>query len=328
MQVLARRAGGKLALCGVGGWCFDGNRKENLWIGRLACSDILARRRTPPKTPSGMVVEFPSLNWPAFLTCHRTTLHAVKTMPKHPFAHFPPHRPLQLPDLTLPAKSSIVMLAPHPDDFDAIAITMRHLHRQGHQIHLAVLTSGANGVEDGWQGVHGAAEKAALREAEQRASCDFFGLPMERLVFMRLWEGEDEQRNEEAGREALRTYLHSRRPDLVFLPHGNDSNRTHRRTYETFHAIATEDGLRVHACLNQDAKTASMRSDLLTYFDEEDAAWKARMLRFHRSQQERNLKSRGQGFDERVLEVNRRAAAKAGGDMPYVEVFEIQGFGM
>ncbi|WP_249222803.1 PIG-L family deacetylase [Noviherbaspirillum sp. L7-7A] len=220
------------------------------------------------------------------------------------------------------------MLAPHPDDFDAIAITMRYLHRQGHEVHLAVLTSGANGVDDGWQGKHGAAEKAALREAEQRASCGFFGLPMERLVFMRLWEGGDEQYNEQAGRQALRTYLHVRRPDLVFLPHGNDSNWTHRRTYETFHAIAIEDGLRVHACMNLDAKTLSMRPDLYMYFGEEDAAWKAQLLRFHRSQQERNLKIRGQGFDQRVLEVNRQAAVDARGPMPYAEVFELQTFSL
>ncbi|WP_194712484.1 PIG-L deacetylase family protein [Noviherbaspirillum soli] len=249
-------------------------------------------------------------------------------MPHRPLAPFPQHRPLLLPDLALPANSSIVVLAPHPDDFDAIAITMRHLHRQGHEIHLAVLTSGANGVEDGWQGAHGAAQKTALREAEQRASCSFFGLPMERLVFMRLWEGNDQQQNEQEGRQVLRAYLHARHPALVFLPHGNDSNRTHRRTYEAFHAIAAADGLQLHACLNLDAKTVSMRPDLYAYFGEEEAAWKAQLLRFHRSQQDRNLKTRGQGFDQRVLDVNRQAAADAGGLMPYAEVFELRAFGL
>lgn len=249
-------------------------------------------------------------------------------MHKPPFTLFPQHRPLLLQDLTLPARSCIVVLAPHPDDFDAIGITLRHLHRQGHDIHLAVLTSGANGVEDGWRGAYGVAEKGALREAEQRASCDFFGLPMERLTFMRLWEGDDAQRDELAGSDALRTYLHASRPDLVFLPHGNDSNRTHRRTYEAFHAIATADGLRLHACLNLDAKTVSMRPDLYAYFGEEEAAWKAQLLRFHRSQQERNLKTRGQGFDQRVLDVNRQAAVDAGGGMPYAEVFELLAFGL
>jgi LmbE family N-acetylglucosaminyl deacetylase len=241
---------------------------------------------------------------------------------------FPEHRPLLLPDLELPARSTVVVLAPHPDDFDAIAVSMRYLHRQGHEIHVAVLTSGANGVEDGWNGARCMEEKKALREAEQRASCGFFGLPMDRLVFLRLWESTDAQLNDQAGNEALRTYLHARRPDLVFLPHGNDSNRTHRRTYETFCSIATADVLHVHACLNRDAKTSSMRADLYMYFGEEEAAWKAQLLRFHRSQHERNLRSRGQGFDQRVLDVNQRAAADAGGLMPYAEVFELQAFGM
>jgi LmbE family N-acetylglucosaminyl deacetylase len=249
-------------------------------------------------------------------------------MHKHPITLFPQHRPLLLPEIALPARSSIVVLAPHPDDFDAIGITLRHLHQQGHDIHVAVLTSGANGVEDGWHGAYGVAEKGALRESEQRASCHFFGLPIERLTFMRLWEGNDAQLNEQAGIDALRTYLHAKCPDLVFLPHGNDSNRTHRRTYETFHAIATADRLRLHACLNLDAKTVSMRPDLCAYFGEEQAAWKAQLLRFHRSQQDRNLKTRGQGFDQRVLDVNRRAAADAGGLMPYAEVFELQAFGL
>lgn len=249
-------------------------------------------------------------------------------MHNHPFTLFPQHRPLLLQDLVLPVRSCIVVLAPHPDDFDAIGITLRHLHQQGHNIHLAVLTSGANGVEDGWEGAHGIAEKRALREAEQRASCDFFGLPMERLTFMRLWEGKDTQLDDRAGSDALRAYLHARCPNLIFLPHGNDSNRTHRRTYETFHAIATAERLRLHACLNLDAKTVSMRPDLYAYFGEEEAAWKAQLLRFHRSQQDRNLKTREQGFDQRVLDVNRRAAADAGGLMPYAEVFELQAFGL
>lgn len=71
-----------------------------------------------------------------------------------------------------------------------------------------------------------------------------------------------------------------------------------------------------------------MRPDLYTYFGEEEAAWKAQLLRFHRSQQERNLKTRGQGFDQRVLEVNRQAVAEAGGPLPYAEVFELQAFGL
>jgi len=80
------------------------------------------------------------------------------------------------------------VLAPHPDDFDAIAVSMRYLHQQEHEIHVAVLTSGANDVEDGWNGARCMEEKKALREAEQQASCSFFGLPMDRLVFLHSHE--------------------------------------------------------------------------------------------------------------------------------------------
>jgi LmbE family N-acetylglucosaminyl deacetylase len=253
-------------------------------------------------------------------------------MQSHPLGALPTQRPLLLSSLALPAPLTVVVLAPHPDDFDAIAVTMRHLQAQGHDIHVAVLTTGANGVEDGWNGAQGPDEKAAIREAEQRASCRFFGLPMDRLVFLRLWEGagaqsNDEQSNDEADYRKLRSYLRSTRPGLVFLPHGNDSNRTHRRTYETFQSIVTADKMRVHACLNLDAKTLSMRPDLYMYFGEEEAAWKAKLLRFHRSQHERNLKTRGHGFDERVLNLNRESAAEDGGPMPYAEVFELRAFG-
>lgn len=252
-------------------------------------------------------------------------------MQTHPLDALPAQRPLLLSGLTLPAPLTVVVLAPHPDDFDAIAVSMRYLQAQGHTIHVAVLTSGANGVEDGWNGARDTATKAALREAEQRESCRFFGLPMERLVFLRLWETADgtahEASNDDADEEKLRAYLRAKRPDLVFLPHGNDSNRTHRRTYESFRSIVSAEAWHMHACLNLDAKTVSMRPDLYMYFDDDEAAWKARLLRCHRSQQARNLKSRGHGFDERVLNLNRESAKKTGGPMPYAEVFELQTFG-
>ena len=197
---------------------------------------------------------------------------------------------------------------------------MRFMHEHGHEIHVCVLTSGASGVEDGWQGMRSEEEKTCLREAEQRASCAYFGLPPDRLSFLRLWE-----RGEDASDEKrLREHLLSLRPELVFLPHGNDSNRTHRRTYESFRAIALKEGLQLWACLNLDAKTLSMRPDLYMFFGEQDALWKGRLLRMHRSQHERNLNSRNIGFDERILNVNRDAARKAGSALPYAEVFELE----
>jgi LmbE family N-acetylglucosaminyl deacetylase len=226
-------------------------------------------------------------------------------------------RPLR--DIVFPRTLQILVLAPHPDDFDAIGLSLRHLHRQGHQLHIAVLTTGASGVEDGFAGARDDGAKAALREAEQRASCAFFGLPPQRLHFLRLWErdagGDDLAR--------LGDWIRARPPDLLFMPHGNDSNRTHRRTYEAACAVAAQQGLQGWACLNQDAKTLRMRVDLYHDFDEEDAAWKGELLRLHRSQQARNLRTRGAGFDARVLDVNREAAKGLGTRLPYAEAFEL-----
>jgi hypothetical protein len=64
--------------------------------------------------------------------------------------------------------------------------------------------------------------------------------------------------------------------DLQFMPHGNDSNRTHRRTFEAVCPVAAAQGLRAWACLNQDVKTVQMRVALHFDFGAEEAAWKAR----------------------------------------------------
>ena len=62
-------------------------------------------------------------------------------------------------------------------------------------------------------------------------------------------------------------------------------------------------------------------------FGDEMAAWKVRLLRFHRSQQQRNLNQRGYGLDERILKTNRQSAEACSMRAPYVEVFELELFG-
>lgn len=237
--------------------------------------------------------------------------------------------PLNLLHLSLPSPLTLVVLAPHPDDFDAIAVTLRFFHQRGDTIHLAVLTSGASGVEDGYAGVDGDADKAALREREQTASCAFFGLPTERLNFLRLPPDEKgNPRLDADNHQRVRDYLLPRKPDLVFMPHGNDSNVTHQRTYALFRAVALADNLQTWAVLNQDAKTIAMRTDLITPFDAATAAWKAELLRLHQSQHQRNLNTRGHGFDERVLAINRKNAADLDLDNDeYAECFELERFG-
>lgn len=228
-------------------------------------------------------------------------------------------RPFSLRERVFPGPLRVLVMAPHPDDFDAVALTLRHLQGQGHEVHVAVLTAGANGVDDGFGGAQDAATKALLREGEQRESCAFFGLPPHRLAFLRMWEAREQAGD---GLAPLRAWMAARPADLVFMPHGNDSNRTHRRTFEAVHAVAREQGLRAWALLSRDAKTLDMRTDVFFDFGETDARWKAQLLRLHRSQQERNLRARGVGFDARVLEVNRQAAAGLPTALPYAEAFE------
>ena len=242
-----------------------------------------------------------------------------------PFEGLQPGRgPWALRELVFPAPLAILVLAPHPDDFDAIGLTLRHLHQQGHALEVGVLTTGAGGVEDGFAGAHDAGSKASLREAEQRESCAFFGLPARRLHFLRLW---DDAAEEAADSARLQAWIAERPADLLFMPHGNDSNRTHRRTCETVCAIAATLQRQAWACLNQDAKTLQMRVDLFHEFGEEEAAWKAQLLRFHRSQQARNLRTRGIGFDARVLELNRSSAQALDTRLPYAEAFELMRIG-
>lgn len=234
-------------------------------------------------------------------------------------------RPLMLDRLSLPPQLRVVVLAPHPDDFDAIAVTLRRLHARGDTIHLAVLTNGASGVEDGFADANTVEEKTALREIEQAASCRFFGLPPECLRFLRL--PLDEKGNpylDDGNHACIRQYLLAHRPDLVFMPHGNDSNVTHQRTYALFRAVALAEKLNTWAVLNQDAKTIAIRTDLYTSFDDDTAAWKAELLRLHASQHQRNLHTRGHGFDERVLAINRQAGATLGA--AYAEIFELERF--
>jgi len=233
--------------------------------------------------------------------------------------------PLQ--SLTLSPALSVFVLAPHPDDFDAICLTMRFFRDNGNPLHVAVATSGASGVEDAFCSPPTAAVKAGLREQEQRASCRFFGLPEAHLAFLRLEEDEagDPVQNE-ANVALVRQHLLGLRPAMVFLPHSHDSNPGHRRVGAMFRRVAQKAGFPLVAFFNRDPKTGQMRCDVYHAFGEEEAAWKGELLRFHQSQQQRNLNQRGYGFDERILRLDRQNAEICSASRPYAEIFELEFF--
>jgi LmbE family N-acetylglucosaminyl deacetylase len=239
---------------------------------------------------------------------------------------FPGPRPLRLDARPWPARTRVCVLAPHPDDFDSAGILLRRLHRAGLDLRLLVLSSSGNGVEDAFCEPPTREAKNALREDEQRESCRFFGLTEDRFDFLRFPVDEPGGylRDEAESRGRLADELRAFRPTVVVLPNGNDTNPDHRLAHVWWKRLNDELGLGSSALLIRDPKTVAGRDDAYIPFGEADAAWKARLLRFHRSQHERNLNVRGHGFDERILRVNRASAERLGLTEPYAESFEIE----
>jgi len=237
-------------------------------------------------------------------------------------------RPVHLNSLAIPSGLRVAVLAPHPDDFEEAGITMRLLQRNGNRIALAVLASGWSGVEDGFCSPPSREEKARVREIEQQESLRFFGLSAEQWTFLRLVEDETGKLTDSrVNAEAVRRYLREQVPDIVFLPHGNDTNRDHQLAWSISRRAAADLSLPVTVFLIRDPKTVAMRTDAYTTFGEEEADWKARLLRFHRSQHERNLNTRNKSFDDRILDVNGQAARELGIPEPYAEAFELESWG-
>lgn len=240
-------------------------------------------------------------------------------------------KPVAMADLDLPTSARVLVFAPHPDDFDAVAVALRHLRDNGDPIQVIVATSGASGVRDDFveEDFHGDAkrlrvEKGCVREREQTASCRFFGLEGDALSFLRLSESkEGHPAHSAANEQAVANALAAAKPDLLFTPHGNDTNDAHRWIHSTLSKAIDALGEPVVWFLNEDPKTIELRRDVFAPFDEDTATWKARLLRFHASQHQRNQITRGHGFDDRILKVNRKIGESAPFDEPYAEAFEL-----
>ncbi len=232
-------------------------------------------------------------------------------------------RPLSLGSVGPLERCPVLILAPHPDDFDEVGVTLRRFAARGADLHVLVLSSSPNGVEDGFCDPPTDAVKAAVREEEQRRSAAFFGLRPERLEFLRLPAGEGGFLRDGVDiLSRLRASVEKIRPALAVLPHGHDSNPDHRLTSAWWRRIAPSDGP-VKTLFFRDPKTLAMRLDAFSAFGDEEAVWKSELLRFHLSQQERNRRTRGYGLDERILRVNRMSARELGRPEPYAEAFEI-----
>ena len=220
----------------------------------------------------------------------------------------------------------LLVVAPHPDDFDAMGVTLKFLSDNGNYLHVIVACTGS-GVEDSYCPGATLADKAQLREKEQRNSARFFGLPENSLTFLHLEnDAEDKALDITENLDKSEKLILLQNPDIIFLLHGNDTNSAHRVIYCLGRQIALRSRLSLALLLIRDPKTISMRPDLYFPFGEAAAGWKAELLRCHGSQQQRNLNTRGYGFDERILKLNRQIARELSLDEPYAESFELEVF--
>ena len=240
--------------------------------------------------------------------------------------------------IPIPTSGSVLILGPHPDDPESVAITARLLMRSGCEIWFAIISLSPAGVEDEyarrgscWDSFSLQAAKSEIRRHEQISSAKRFGLNPEKLVFLGMEE--DSALDSSQNRSLVKNHLKSVAPDLVILPMGKDPNPTHSWTYRVFREYAqdlvTQTSHPLIALYNEDPKTVEIRKDLFVFFGEESAQWKRDLLRVHDSQQQRNIHSRGMGFDQRILSLNYssgRSLSAIPSAGPYAEVFEIELF--
>lgn len=228
-------------------------------------------------------------------------------------------RCLTLPEAPLRGHGTALALAPHPDDPDAIAVTLRLLQQGGWALHWLVVATGWSGVPDDLVGPDREA-KARLRETEERAAAARFGLPEGHLNFLRLKENDaGELEPSELNRRTLLAALAALAPDLVLLPHGADSNPDHQLVFAWLTACRYARSQLLLGLGNEDPKTQEFHPDLAVAFGAETAAWKAGLLECHRSQSLRNQRTRGHTFAQRILAVNRRGQPAGG----YAERFAV-----
>lgn len=232
--------------------------------------------------------------------------------------------PRPLDDGFITSTGKLLMLAPHPDDFDAIGATLKFLSSNGNPLEVVVARTGS-GVDASYCPGLTREAKARLREEEQRKSAHFFGLPEEALSFLTLTNDDSDQLIEcRENFTLLESVVRQKAPDLLFLPHGNDTNSAHRALYAMAREIVLRAQQPITLMLIRDPKNISMRTDLYFPFGEPEATWKAELLRFHDTQHQRNLTTRGYGFDKRILDFNQQSAKELALDQPYAEVFEIE----
>jgi LmbE family N-acetylglucosaminyl deacetylase len=249
-----------------------------------------------------------------------------------------------------PSRGTVLALAPHQDDPDAVAVTLRLFAQAGCRVRYLIVCSSHGGVTDSFAMKHAETNndlpvknltryKFRIRLQEQIESAELAGFVKDPVEFLTVREDQGGNLIESAeNAKSIEQALAACKPDIVIMPYGEDTNVGHALVYRYFHmcapGLALARGKPILALYNRDPKTVRISEQLVVPFGGEAARWKASLLQTHRSQQERNLEQRGYGLDERILRTNReiqqevqqRVLERWKDECPYAEAFQVELF--
>lgn len=225
--------------------------------------------------------------------------------------------------------SKILVLCPHPDDFDVAAVTLRFFYRKGSEIYVAVAPT-SRGVLDSFYDKEASAEQRIVtREGEQRDSMLCFGLEQAQFEFFPHscdLDANGELAYSETNMKLVEQCVFQQRPEAIFIPHPNDANPAHSAMYQMVKEVLLKNHLPVKLFKQMDPKTTDLRIDTYTPMSDEDMAWKAQLFDFHKTQDHRNQTTRGITLSERILASNAAIAEVHQLSCSAAEAFEIEVF--
>ena len=140
--------------------------------------------------------------------------------------------PVSLKDFPLSSSLKLLVLAPHPDDFDAIAVMLKYFQENSNEILLLVLTGASSGVNDSFLERPTRQNKEDIRQHEQKKALEFFRFPRSQVRFLRLPEDVNgDLLLDEGCRNIVGKHFREFNPDMITLPFGKDTNESHQRTF-------------------------------------------------------------------------------------------------
>lgn len=222
-----------------------------------------------------------------------------------------------------------LVLCPHPDDFDVAAVTLRSFQRNGTQIHVVVAPTFSGILDSFFASPVSREVKITTREEEQRNSLLFFGLQPEQYEFLSHdcdLDDNGEFTYSESNAALVEACILNQGPDVILIPHPNDANPAHSAMYEMTRECLDRHALPVKLFKQMDPKTKDMRVDHYMSISDADAKWKSELLQHHKTQNHRNMETRGISLSERILQSNAIIAAKHQLPCKLAEAFEIETF--